>query len=49
MFPDYYLSPLETQIEETVSGRKEGEEVHYALVVIKDKLGVEVMDDRDEF
>ena len=40
MFPNDYIPPLETETEDIVNGRKEGEEVHYALVVIKEKLGV---------
>ena len=36
MFLDYYLPPLENKTEDIVSGKEEGEEINYALVVIKD-------------
>ena len=49
MFPHDYLHPLQTKTKYIVSGKEEGEEVNFALVVIKDKLGVEVMDDNEEF
>ena len=47
MFPDDYLPPLEIETEEIVS-RQEGEEVNFAIVVIKAELGVEAMDDKQE-
>ena len=49
MFIDDYLPPLETETKYIVHGREEGEEDNYALVVFRDKLGVEVMDDKEEF
>ena len=48
MFPDDYLPPLETDTEDIVSREEEGEEVNYALVVIKTELGVEAMGDKQE-
>ena len=38
-----------SEAEDIVSGKEEGEEINYALVVIKDKLGVEFMDENEEF
>ena len=49
MFHDDYLPPFETETENIVDGREESEEVNSTLVVIKDKLGEEVMDDHEEF
>ena len=46
MFPDDYIPPLETETEYIVSREEEGEEVNHALVVIKTKLWVEAMDDK---
>ena len=48
MFLDDYLPPLETKTEDIVSREEEGEEVNSSLVVIKAKLGVEAMDDKEE-
>ena len=49
MFYDDYLHPLDTKTRDIVSGREEGEEFNYDLVVFRDKLEVEVMDDKEEF
>ena len=48
MFPYDYLPPLYMETEDIVNGREEGEEVNSALVVIKAKLGVEAMNDKEE-
>ena len=49
MFPNDHIPPLETETEYIVSREEEGEEVNSALVVIKVTLGVEVMDQTEEF
>ena len=49
MFPNDYFPPLDIDTKDIVSRKEEGEEVCYALVVIKDKLGIEVMDENEEF
>ena len=49
LFPDDYIHPVDIETEDIVSGREEGEEVIYALVVFTDTLGVEFMDDNEEF
>ena len=46
MFMDDYPPPLEAEIEDIISREEEGEEVNHALVVIKTKLWVEAMDDK---
>ena len=49
MLPNDYLPPSENKNKDIVSGREEGEEVNFALVVFRDKLGVEVIDGKEEF
>ena len=48
MFIDDYIPPLDIEIEDIISREEEGEEVNSSLVVIKAKLGVEAMDDKEE-
>ena len=47
--PNYYPPPLEIEIEDIVSGREEDEEVNYSSMVFRDKLGLEVIDDKGGF